>query len=434
MSQNKLNVLIIGSGGREHALAWKISQSPKLNKLYVAPGNAGTAQVAINVDIDITAHKEVLEVCKLYNIDFVVIGPDDVLASGLADELQKNNILVFGPTQSAAQIESSKSFAKRIMLNAGVNTAKYKEFNDINKANKYLDRIDYPVVIKADGLALGKGVIICHNKKEAQKSLKSMMLDDIFGESGSKVVIEQFLEGTEISLHAFCDSKTHAMLPSSQDHKPIGDGDTGPNTGGMGTISPVPWANQNYVEDLGGELVGPVLNELKLQDSSFSGLLYPGLMISKNNYYVIEYNARFGDPETQSYMRLLKSDLLEILLACAKGNLDKLKIEWAGEFACCIVLASGGYPGNYNRGEVITGVDDAEKFGDIVVFYAGTKLEGDKLVTNGGRVLGVTATGKTLNKALDKAYEAVKKIHFNGMQYRTDIGKRPIPNWIKKPK
>lgn len=427
MRTKKLNILVIGSGGREHALAWKIAQSAKLEKLYIAPGNAGTDSVGTNLPLDISDHHAVIHICQKHKIDLVVIGPDDVLASGLVDFLQKHSILVFGPTKSATQIESSKTFAKEAMRRAGVNTAGYKEFTNYYDALDYLNDVSFPIVIKADGLALGKGVVICHNNAEAIDTLKSIMQDNVFGDAGNKVIIEQFLEGAEISTHAFCDGKTYKMFPSSQDHKPIGEGDTGLNTGGMGTIAPVPWVSMVNIEELGKQLVEPILKELKAHGDEYSGLLYPGLMLSGNNYNVIEYNARFGDPETQSYMRLLKSDLLEILLACAEGNLAKQKIEWGNKFACCIVLASGGYPGSYNKGEVITGVDQAEKIKDIVVFHAGTKADGEKLVTNGGRVLGVTATGKTSDEALKKAYEAIKKIHYVGAQYRTDIGQRPTP-------
>lgn len=431
MTQNKLNVLVIGSGGREHALAWKISQSPRLNKLYLAPGNGGTYILAINLPLDISNHSAILDACKQYSIDLVVIGPDDVLAAGLADDLRAEGINTFGPSKHAAQIESSKTFAKDIMKQAGVNTASYHEFDDYGKAVKYLNLVTYPVVIKADGLALGKGVIVCQNKQEAQKAIKDMMQEHIFGVAGNKVIIEQFLLGAEISLHAFSDGKDYVMFPSSQDHKPVGEGDTGLNTGGMGTIAPVPWVSQEYVDKLGRQLVKPVLEELKARDSQYSGLLYPGLMLSDDNYNVIEYNARFGDPETQSYMRILKTDILDILEACAVGSLSKIDIKWSDKYACCIVLASGGYPGSYNKGQIITGLDEAEKLEGIVVFHAGTKLDGDKLVTNGGRVLGVTAIGQTLDEALEKAYVAVKKIHFEGMQYRTDIGRRPTPDWIK---
>lgn len=431
MTQNKLNVLVIGSGGREHALAWKISQSPRLNKLYLAPGNGGTYILAINLPLDISNHSAILDACKQYSIDLVVIGPDDVQAAGLADDLRAEGINTFGPSKHAAQIESSKTFAKDIMKQAGVNTASYHEFDDYGKAVKYLNLVTYPVVIKADGLALGKGVIVCQNKQEAQKAIKDMMQEHIFGVAGNKVIIEQFLLGAEISLHAFSDGKDYLMFPSSQDHKPVGEGDTGLNTGGMGTIAPVPWVSQEYVDKLGRQLVKPVLEELKARDSQYSGLLYPGLMLSDDNYNVIEYNARFGDPETQSYMRILKTDILDILEACAVGSLSKIDIKWSDKYACCIVLASGGYPGSYNKGQIITGLDEAEILEGIVVFHAGTKLDGDKLVTNGGRVLGVTAIGQTLDEALEKAYVAVKKIHFEGMQYRTDIGRRPTPDWIK---
>lgn len=425
----KLNILIIGAGGREHALAWKITQSKRLKKLFVAPGNAGTSKIATNLELDISNHQSVIAACRSNHIDMVLIGPDDALAAGLADDLQTRNIAVFGPSKAAALIEASKSFAKEIMRSAGVHTASYQEFTDFDKAVEYIKKITPPIVIKADGLALGKGVIIAQDHNQAQTALATMIQDNTFGDSGHKVVIEEFLEGVEISTHAFCDGKNYSMFPSAQDYKPIGEGDKGPNTGGMGTIAPVPWMSKADVTKLGQKLVAPILKELNNLNSSFCGCLYPGLMMSAGNYHVVEYNARFGDPETQSYMRLLKTDLVDIIEACIKGQLQNLKIEWNPGYACCIVLASAGYPANYTKGEIINGVDKAESMEDIVVFHAGTKQESGNLITNGGRVLGVTATSQSLDEALNKAYKAVKKISFTGMQYRKDIGKRPLPDW-----
>lgn len=434
MSTKKLNILIIGGLSREHAIAWKIKDSPRLGELYIAPGNGGTTKLAQSLDIDIFNSKAIISACKKHSIDLVEIGPDDVLATNMADELRIAGILVFGPSQSAAKIEYSKSYAKDIMNRSGINTASYKEFSDYNDALDYLKNRNYPLVIKADGLALGKGVVICQSVDEGINALHTMMRDKVFGESGNKVIIEQFLEGTEISTHAFCDGKTYKMFPSSQDHKQIYNGDQGPNTGGMGTIVPLSWVSQADVKELGKQLVEPLLSELAKDGNEYIGCLYPGLILKDGNYNVVEYNSRFGDPELQSYLRLLETDLVDILEACATGKLDSIDIRWAELYACCIVLASGGYPSEYKKGQVITGIDEAEKLDDVVVFHAGTKLEGDKLVTNGGRVISVTATGKTLDEALGKAYRAVKKIHFEGMQYRTDIGKRPTPKWqiIKK--
>ncbi len=431
MKSQKLNILIIGSGGREHALVWKIYDSPRLGKMYIAPGNAGTTKKAQSLDIDIYSSQEILSTCINYNIDLVVIGPDDVLATDVADVLRANRLMVFGPSQSAARIEYSKAYAKDMMNRAGINTAQYQEFNTFNKAIDYLKKSKYPLVIKADGLALGKGVVICRNIAEATKALQNIMQEKVHGESGSKVIIENFLEGIEISTHAFCDGITYHMFPSSQDHKQIFNNDQGPNTGGMGTIAPLPWVPKKFIEDLGKKIVNPILDELKIDGNEYIGCLYPGLMLNDNGYNVVEYNARFGDPELQSYIRLLKTDLVDILEACANRNLANIEIEWIDKYACCIILASEGYPGQYQKGEVITGVNVAEKLDDIVVFHAGTKQEGNNLIVNGGRVLGVTAVGDNLDEALDKAYNAIKKIHFKGMQYRTDIGRRAIPDWLK---
>lgn len=432
--KNNLNILVIGSGGREHALAWKLSQSKRVNQLYVAPGNGGSANVATNIALDISNHQAVIDICREHKIDMVVIGPDDVLAAGLTDLLTQEGIAAFGPTKAAAQIEASKSYAKDIMKQAGVHTAEYKEFDDYQLALDYTHTLTPPIVIKADGLALGKGVVIASTHQEAQSALQSMMQEDAFGVSGHKVVIETFLQGTEISTHAFCDGDQYVMFPSAQDHKPIGEGDTGLNTGGMGTIAPVPLVSQQEVNVLGEKLVGPLLEQMKQQTTPYQGVLYPGLMMSDGDYHVVEYNARFGDPETQSYMRLLKTDLVDILEACIEGHLGKLAIEWSPGFACCIVLASEGYPGNYAKGKVITGINRAEQQEDIMVFHAGTKQDSDQLVTSGGRVLGVTAVADTLEAALQKAYAAADMIEFEGKQLRRDIGKRPTPEWKKQAK
>jgi phosphoribosylamine--glycine ligase len=489
-------ILIIGSGGREHALAWKLKQSPRVGKIYIAPGNAGTAQLGENVDIKATDVTALVKFADEHKIYFTIVGPDDALALGIVDEFQKRGLKIWGPNKLAAQIEASKAFAKELMQKNNIPTAEFKTFTDYEKALKYVQEhfkrsapiyglqpinrhATLPIVIKASGLALGKGVSVCKTTDEAKKFLKEVMVDKIFGDAGNEVVIEEFLQGQEFSIHAFSDGETFKLLPSSQDHKPIFDGGLGPNTGGMGTIAPVPWVSKAIMDEVSSKIVKPALEGLKNLGCPFVGLLYPGLMAvsppfqggvdrearrggwspsafaeasaddplnNKSKWVkVIEFNARFGDPETQSYMRLLKTDLLDILEACVKGKIADIKIEWSKKYACCVILASDGYPGKYEKGKIITGIKEAEKMEDVVVFHAGTApcslpplAEGGLLVrqsfsdggggviTNGGRVLGVTAIADDLQSALDKAYAAVKLIHFDGMHYRKDIGAKSL--------
>ena len=427
----KKNILIIGSRGREHALGWKLKQSPKVGKIYFAPGNAGTAQIGENISANVLNHSEIIDFAKNNDIDMVVVAPDDPLAAGMVDDLNKAGIRAFGPTKKAAQIESSKAFAKEFMKSAGIPTAKFETFNDYKSAYDYAAKQTLPIVIKASGLALGKGVVVVKTMDEAKDALKSIMIDKIHGDAGNTVVIEEFLEGQEVSIHAFCDGKTASIFPTSQDHKQIYDRDKGPNTGGMGTIAPVSWTTNEFIQEIKRTVVLPVLKQLKKRGINFKGCLYPGIMVTKNGPKVLEFNARFGDPETQSYMRLLKTDLYDIFNACIDGVLNEIEIQWSDEAACCIVLASKGYPQSSQKGIPITGISDAENGDDSVVFHSATKKENNNLVTNGGRVLGVTATGKTLSAALNNAYKAIKKINFEGMQFRTDIGKRKIPEFIK---
>lgn len=418
-----MRILVIGSGGREHALGWKLKQSPKVGKIYFAPGNGGTSSLGENIPLNITNNKEVVKFVKKNKIKFVLVAPDDPLAHGLVDDLMKVNIKTFGPTKKAAEIEWSKAFAKNLMEEEKIPTASYKTFKDYKKASKYVNLKKFPLVIKASGLALGKGAVICKTKKEAQTVLKKMMLEKIFGLAGNTVVIEEYLLGYEVSFHAFCDGKTALVFPVSKDHKPIFEGNRGPNTGGMGTIAPVPWVSNKLIEEVKQKIILPVLKGFKKRGRTFKGCLYPGIIITKDGPKVLEFNARFGDPETQTYMRLLKTDLFDILTACVNGTLSKMKIEWIKKSSCCIILASKGYPGNYTKGKIIRGISQAEQVKDVVVFHSGTKKQEKKLVTNGGRVLGVSAIGENLDQALQKAYRAVKIIHFDGMQYRKDIGK-----------
>ena len=459
----KKNVLLIGNGSRENALAWKISQSEKLEKLYIAPGNPGTAGFGENVNIQVADISALADFAQKNNVDLTVVGPEEPLSLGIVDEFQKRDLKIWGPSKAAAQIESSKAFSKELMKKAGVPTAEYEIFSNYDEALKYIEQYfsvssrptpnasedewrdpltseirdssarmhslgmtQTPIVIKASGLALGKGVTVCQNLDEAKKVLKEAMVDKTFGQAGSEVVIEEFLQGREFSTHAFCDGENFIMLPSSQDHKRIFDGDLGPNTGGVGTITPLPWVTKDDMDTIARTIVAPILKALEETGAPFTGLLYPGLMMTKTGPKVIEFNCRFGGPECESYMRILKTDILDIFEACVYGKLKDLDIDWEPQSCCCIILCSKGYPEKYEKGFEISGIDEAEKVPAVKVFQAGTKLDGDKLVTNGGRVLGVTATGNDLQSALKKAYEAVKLIHFEGIYYRTDIGAKSL--------
>ncbi len=420
-----INVLIIGSGGREHALAWRLAQSPRIGELYVAPGNGGTRQIAENIAIDATDIDKLVQFAEKNDIGLTVVGPDDPLALGIVDVFQARGLRIFGPTRAAAEIESSKAFAKDLMNEAGIPTAAFRIFREHSEALAYIRERGAPIVVKASGLALGKGVYVCKTLAQAEAALAEIMLDHVHKNAGNEVVVEEFLDGQEISIHAFCDGKTFVLLPSAQDHKPIHDGDEGKNTGGMGTIAPVSWMNADTLQVIGEQIVRPTLEALAKRGRPFSGLLYPGLKMTSNGLKVLEFNARFGDPETQSYMHLLKTDLLDILEACVDGTLAELTIEWHSGFATCIVIASGGYPDEYKKGMPIRGIAEAERVPGVVVFHAGTSFD-EELKTSGGRVLGVTAFGSTLRDALDRAYEATRLIQFEGMQYRHDIGAKAL--------
>jgi len=418
-----MKILVVGSGGREHTLVWKLKQSPTVRDIFVAPGNAGTGQIAENLPLVTT--NEIIEWLKKNKVDLVIVGPDNYLEEGIVDEIKKLKIPVFGPTKVAAEIEWSKSFAKQFMQEEGIPTASFHVFSDYKKASEYTKTQKFPLVIKASGLALGKGVVVAHNLSEAEQALKKMMNEKIFGSAGAEVVIEEYLQGREISIHAFCDGETAVLFPAAEDHKRIFDGDQGPNTGGMGTITPVPWVSKEMIEEIERKIVKPTIQALKKHGRLFQGILFPGVMITDEGPKVIEFNARFGDPETEVYMRILETDLVEILLACINGTLKKQKITWSEKSACCVVCASGGYPGKYETGKTISGLDTIHNK-SVVVFHAGTKMDGNKAVTNGGRVLGVTAVGKNLKTALSKSYNAIKSVSFEGMQYRKDIGKKSL--------
>ncbi len=423
----KQKILIIGAGGREHAIGWKVAQSPRAGQIYFAPGNAGTASIGINVAISATDIRGLLDFAKKESIDVTLAIPDDPLALGIVDLFRANGLRIFGPTKAAAQLESSKAFSKKFMQAHNLPTAKFATFTNYDEAKEYLNKQSVPIVVKASGLALGKGVIIAETLDEANEALENMMVKKVFGEAGSEVVIEEFMTGPEVSTHAFSDGVTYKAFPTAQDHKKIGEGDEGLNTGGMGTIAPVPFVDEALFAMIKNTIMLPTLVGMEHDSNNYEGVLYPGLMLTSDGPKILEYNARFGDPETQSYMRLLDTDLLDIVDAVIDHKLVELEINWKEGYACTIVLASGGYPENYEKGKVITGIDEAELDTDIVVFHAGTKLnDKGELVTNGGRVLGVSATGATLEEALVKAYKACTKINFEGMYYRHDIGKKAL--------
>ena len=424
--ENKQKILIIGGGAREHAIGWKIKQSPMCGDLYFAPGNGGTTEIGINVDIKATDINALLEFVKREKVDLTLAIPDDPLALGIVDEFQREGLKIFGPTKKAAQLESSKAFAKDFMTRHNLPTAKFRVCTDFNEAVAYISMQKLPIVIKASGLALGKGVIIAQTQEEAEKALEDIMVKKIFGESGNEVVIEEFLTGLEISTHAFSDGKSYSVFPVSQDHKRIAEGDTGSNTGGMGTIAPLPFITDQFLKNIEETIIAPTLSGMNEDGNTYAGVIYPGLILTNDGLKILEYNARFGDPETETYMRLLETDLLEIMNACVEQKLNEIKIKWNSGFACTIMLASAGYPGPYQKGKIILGIKEAEQNKNVIVFHAGTKTEDNNLVTNSGRVLGVSAIGKNLREALETAYEAVSKISFEGMQFRKDIGQKAL--------
>lgn len=425
MSKEKQKILIIGGGGREHAVGWKVVQSTKAGQVFFAPGNAGTLEIGTNVDISAVDIPKLVEFAQKEKIDLTLALPDDPLALGVVDAFQAQDLRIWGPTKAGSELEWSKAYAKDFMKRHNIPTAKYEVFTDFEKAKIYVEKGLFPVAIKASGLALGKGVTIAQSKEEAIEALRKILVEKVFGNAGNEVIVEEFLEGVEISIHAISDGKSWKIFPPSQDHKRIYAGNVGPNTGGMGVIAPLSFVPDVLLARIEKEIVAPAILSMAEEGRPFIGCLYPGVMLTNEGPKVFEFNARFGDPETQTYMRLLETDLLDIIDASIDGKLSDLKIKWKENiYACNIALASGGYPAEYKKGKVITGIPEAQMGTDVVVFHAGTKLEDNgELVTNGGRVLGVSATGKNLKDALDGAYEAISKISFGGMQYRKDIGK-----------
>jgi phosphoribosylamine--glycine ligase len=417
-----MKVLVIGSGGREHAVIWKIAQSPLVDKIYCAPGNGGISEIAECVEIKATDIKGIVEFSKREKIDLAIVTPDDPLVLGMVDALQAEGIRAFGPAKNAAIIEGSKSFSKDLMKKYGIPTANYEVFDNSEHAIEYLRHQKYPVVVKADGLALGKGVIIALGFDQAQEAINSIMNDKQFGDAGNSVIIEEFMTGPEVSVLSFTDGKTVVPMVSSQDHKRALDNDMGLNTGGMGTFSPSRIYTQDIAEYCMRNIFIPTIDAMNSEGRIFKGVLYFGIMITEEGPKILEYNARFGDPETQVVLPRLKTDIIEIFDAVIEGKLDTINIEWSDNAAVCVIMASGGYPQSYNTGYEISGIADALEDKDTIVFHAGTKRENGNFYTNGGRVLGVTAVADTLDKAIKKAYEGVGKISFKVMHYRRDIG------------
>lgn len=421
-----MDVLLIGSGGREHAIAWKLKQSKRLGKLYVAPGNAGTGQCGQNVAIKDNDVAALVDLAREKRVGLVVVGPEDPLAAGVVDAMEAAGIKAFGPSAGAAQIEADKAFAKHLMRSCAVSTAEARVFDRFSDAKTYIASRDEPVVVKAAGLAKGKGVIVCDDPADGINAAEKIMVDKIFGPAGDRVVVEDKLLGEEVSILAFVDGRNIYLMESSQDHKPIGDGDTGPNTGGMGAYSPAPVVSEDMMSRITREILVPVVDAMNRDGTPYKGVLYAGLMITSGGPRVLEFNVRFGDPETQPILMRLKSDLLEVFLAVCEGRLEEVFLKWDPRPAVCVVMAAGGYPGDYEKGKVITGLKEAEQLDDVAVFQAGTKRQNGDVVTNGGRVLGVTALGADIAKAKTRAYEAVDGIEFEGAYCRRDIADKAI--------
>ena len=417
-----MKILVVGGGGREDTIIHSLAKSPLKPELFCAPGNGGISRHATCVDIKATDIDAMVEFAKENHIDLTVVAPDDPLVLGMVDRFEAEGLRAFGPRANAAIIEGSKVFSKNLMKKYNIPTAKYEVFDDCEQALEYVRKSSYPTVVKAEGLALGKGVIIANNREEAEDAVREIMMDKTFGEAGNRVVIEEFLTGQEVSVLAFTDGKTLIPMVSAQDHKRAYDGDKGLNTGGMGTFSPSRAYSKEIHEECMKNIFLPTMAAMNAEGRTFKGVLYFGLIMTADGVKVIEYNARFGDPETQVVLPRLKTDLLSIFEAIIDERLSEINVEWADNSAVCVVLASGGYPKSYKKGFEISGIDDAESLGNVIVFHAGTACREDKFITNGGRVLGVTAIGKDLDDAIAKAYAAVKKISFQDMHYRKDIG------------
>lgn len=429
-----MKILVIGSGGREHTLVWKIAQSKLCEKIFCAPGNGGIADIAECVQINADDIAGLLDFVKKEKIDFTIVGPEAPLAAGIVDEFRECKLKIFGPQKKAARLEASKIFAKELMAKYGVPTADFKIFSDPQEAYRYLDEAGAPCVIKADGLAQGKGVIVARDILEAKQAVKSILEDKVFGAAGQRLIIEDCLEGVEASILVFTDGKNVVPLASSQDHKRVFDADRGPNTGGMGAYSPAPVVTQKVFAEIIDKVINRTITGLSSEGITYQGVLYAGIMLTDSGPKTLEFNVRFGDPETQAILPRLKSDLLEVMLAISETELSRIKkLEWDNRSCVCVVCASGGYPGEYQKGKEIIGLDEAAKIEDVIVFHAGTqslrgKEQGSRVryLTSGGRVLGVTGLGNTVKEAIDRTYQAVGKIHFEGMHYRRDIARRAL--------
>ncbi len=437
-----MKILVVGSGGREHALVWKISKSPEVNKIYCAPGNGGTSAIAENVNISSNDIVGLADFAESEMIDLTIVGPEIPLAAGIVDEFYKRDLKIFGPTKKGARLESSKIFAKEFMKKYNIPTADFEVFDNKEKAINFVKKNKGPFVVKADGLAGGKGVFVCNSFIEANDAIKQIMTDKKFGDSGNHVVIEEKLAGEEASMIVLCDGKNILPLVSSQDHKPIFDQDEGPNTGGMGAYSPAPVLESEVFDKTIQTIVKPLMRGIQKEIDTYKGVLYIGLMITKEGPKVLEFNVRFGDPEIQAILPRLKSDLLSIIKAAVEERLDKVELEWDNRACVCVVMASKGYPESYEKGKIITGIGEAEEMRDVIVFHAGTKIKSKELraknqelieyITNGGRVLDVTALGNTIEDAIKKSYDAVNKIHFEDAYFRKDIGGKALKRSFNK--
>lgn len=415
-----MKLLIVGNGGREHAIALKVSQSEKVKKIYCAPGNGGTDLLEKCENIAISGIEDLVKFAKGEGIDLTIVGSEELLVGGIVDEFHKNNLKIIGPDKKAAILEGSKVFAKSFMKKYGIKTAEYRTFSDVEKAKSYVLDCKFPIVIKADGLAAGKGVLIVEDKEEALKGLEELMVKNAFDGAGSKIVIEEYLEGVEASILSITDSKRIIPFISAKDHKKIFENETGPNTGGMGAIAPNPYVTEDVNKDFYENILKPTLKGIKEEGMDFSGFIFFGLMITKDGVYLLEYNMRLGDPETQAVLPLLENDFVDVILCAINKNLDKLKLVWKNKSACCVVMSSGGYPKNYQKGYEISGIETLDRK-EVLLFVAGAKRDGEKLYTSGGRVLNVVGIGENLETAREKAYENIKKLNFKDSYYRKDI-------------
>lgn len=421
-----MRVMVVGKGGREHALCWRLNQSPSVWKLFCTIGNPGINSLATPVPVEPNDVKRLADFAAQERIDLTVVGPEEPLTLGIADEFAARGLTLIGPTKAAAQLEASKSFAKQIMREAGVPTADFAVFDDLEQARAHVRRMCGPMVVKADGLAAGKGVAVCEGVEQALRAVDDAMARGVFGAAGRRVVIEERLAGQEVSFFALCDGTGAMALGMAQDHKPVFDGDRGPNTGGMGAYSPTPFVSDAELKKIGEQILTPWRQGCAAEGIDFRGILYPGIMLTRDGPRVLEFNARFGDPETQVYLTRLENDLVELLHASADGALDKIELTWKPQASLCVVMASAGYPGNYEKGKPISGLDDAAQLPGVKIFHAGTAWKNGQIVTHGGRVLGVTALGRDLKAAQTAAYAAVEKIHFDGAHFRRDIASRGL--------